>query len=119
MDSLIDDDTDRRLPVGCHTLEVRESPPESAIDPAFISSLDQLLNDGRPPLPIAETFLADALHFAWARLADLQRAVLLAAIACEVKVKRVLRDKTTPGILPMLDVLLENTRDWSLAAAAL
>jgi hypothetical protein len=119
IDSLIDDDTDRRLPVGFHTLEVRESPPESAIDPAFISSLDQLLNDGRPPLPIAETFLADALHFAWARLADLQRAVLLAAIACEVKVKRVLRDKTTPGILPMLDVLLENPRDWSLAAAAL
>lgn len=119
VDSLVDEDADRRLPVGFHTVVFNPSPPESAIDPAFVSSLDKLLDDKRQPVPIAETFLADARHFAWAQKADVSRAVLLVAIACEVKVKQVLRDKSSPSILPLVDVLLENPRDWSLAAAAL
>jgi hypothetical protein len=85
-------------------MELRPSPPESAIDQAFVACLD----DSRPPLPIGETFLADALHFAWAHPPDLPRAVLLAAIACEVKVKQILRERTTSSIRPMIDVLLEN-----------
>jgi hypothetical protein len=122
MHSLIDEHTGRRLPLGFEPTMIVGGPSSAlarAINPAFISSLGNLLGDGAPPLPVADTFLADALHFAWAHPPDVTRAVLLAAIACEVKVKEVLREKTASQLRPMVDLLLENPRDWSLAAAAL
>lgn len=88
----IDEDSGDRLPTGT-TREmgvIIASPPESAIDPAFVASLERLLGDDRLELPIAATLLADALHFRLADPPDAQRAVLFAAIACEVKAGEVL-----------------------------
>jgi hypothetical protein len=99
--------------------EPQQCPVEAAISPDVVSSLAGLLGDERPELPIAETLLADALHFAWLNPPDLQRAVLMAAIGCEVKVKARLREKVSAEGLPLIDLLLGNPRDWSVAAIAL
>lgn len=45
--------------------------------------------------------------------------MLTAAIACELKVKYVLRTKAKPEAAELLYVLLENPRDFSVGAAAL
>lgn len=45
--------------------------------------------------PVAETLLADAEYYGLYAVRDFRRAVLMAAIACEVKVKAVLRDLAT------------------------
>lgn len=91
----------------------------ASLDTAHSSSLAQELGRGDVALPIAETFLADALYFIGLRPPDCQRAVLIAAIACEVKVKDTLRLKVPPDRRPLVDLLLENPRDWSIAALAL
>jgi hypothetical protein len=91
---------------------------EASIDASRVSLFTVLANN-RTPLPIAETLLADALYFIQLNPADYQRAVLMAAIACEVKVKDTLREKVPPDRLPLVDLILENPRDWSLAAVAL
>jgi hypothetical protein len=91
----------------------------ASLDTGHASSLAQQLGRGDVALPIAETLLADALYFIGLRPPDCQRAVLIAAIACEVKVKDILREKVPPERRPLLDLLLENPRDWSIAALAL
>jgi hypothetical protein len=63
--------------------------------------------------------LADALHHANANPPEFRRAVLLAAIALETKVKVRLRDLAKPANLPLLDFILANPRDVSVSAAVL
>lgn len=92
---------------------------EASLDAASAAHLSGQLAGNNGTSPIAETLLADALYFVGLAPPDYQRAVLLAAIACEVKVKDTLRRKVAPDRLPLLDLILENPRDWSLAAAAL
>ena len=61
--------------------------------------------------PIAEGLLADSQHFAWyTDPPDSQRAVLMAAIACEWKVKTSLRESAPHGNVPLLDLLLQTRR---------
>jgi hypothetical protein len=60
---------------------------EASLDASGTASLIEKLAGGAHPLPIAETLLADALYFIGLTPPDYQRAVLLSAIACEVKVK--------------------------------
>jgi hypothetical protein len=91
----------------------------ASLDAAHASSLARELGCGSLDLPIAETLLADALYFIGLRPPDCQRAVLIAAIACEVKVKDTLRQKVPPDRRSLVDLLLENPRDWSIAALAL
>jgi hypothetical protein len=50
---------------------------------------------------------------------DVRRAVLLAAIACEVKIKDTLRDKTPDDRRPLVEVLLKNWRELDVAIAQL
>jgi hypothetical protein len=70
--------------------------------------------------PLAETFLADALFLAWpAGRPDYRQALLLAAIACEVKIKVALRQLATPAQSGLLSLILDNPRDVSLAAVSL
>jgi hypothetical protein len=92
---------------------------EVSLDSANSSSLAQYLARDSGELPIAETLLADALYFIGLNPPDWQRAVLIAAIACEVKVKDALRRKVSPDRLPFVDLILDSPRDWSLAAVAL
>lgn len=67
--------------------------------------------------PVAETLLADAEHYALHRVHDLRRAVLMAAIACEVKVKTVLREKATAAQRSLLDFALDSPREITVTAA--
>ena len=92
---------------------------EASLDCTNASSLAQHLARNGGALPIAETLLADALYFIGLNPPDWQRAVLIAAIACEVKVKDTLRRKVPPDRLSFVDLMLDNPRDWSLAAVAL
>jgi hypothetical protein len=66
------------------------------------------------PRSIADTLLADARAIYWPKYRtgqDHQRAVLLAAIATEVKVKERLIELASPSLLPLLRVILDNPRD--------
>jgi hypothetical protein len=67
--------------------------------------------------PIAETLLADAEHYARHAVRDFRRAVLMAAIACEVKVKEILRERATKAQRSLVDFALENPREITLTAA--
>lgn len=70
--------------------------------------------------PLVESLLVDAMVFLRLRTkSDLQRAVLLSAVACELKVKETLREKVFPGGLPLVNALIENPRDFSMSAASL
>jgi hypothetical protein len=119
---LFDEDAGRHLPVQGATgivAEVTFRPAQSAVDARYFASLGQLLGSDRPSVPVAESLLADALHFSSTKPVDLQWAVLLAAIACELKVKEALETKVAPQLLPMVLLILQHPRDWSLAASAL
>jgi hypothetical protein len=88
---------------------------EASLDAASTSLLLGRLAGHSQPLPMAETLLADALYFIGLAPPDCQRAVLIAAIACEVKVRDTLRNKTPADRLPLVELILENPRDWSVA----
>lgn len=68
---------------------------------------------------LAETLFSDARFALQPPIPDFRQAVLLAAIACEVKVKDVLVSMASPDQRPVLNLLLENPRDWSMGAASL
>ena len=94
-------------------------PADVFLDQAGLDSFVPLLNDCRPELPVGESLLADALYFLSSDPPILQRAVITAAIGCEVKVKRTIRSKAPAASLKLIDLILESPRDWSLAAIAL
>jgi hypothetical protein len=72
------------------------------------------------PPSLASSLLADAAYYGWdAEPPDSNRAILIAAIACEVRVKDALRSGVDGVSAGLVDLLLDNPRDWSLAAAAL
>lgn len=80
--------------------------------------VDSAANGDRPEL--AESFLRDADYAATqTSYPDLRQAVLLAAIACEIKVKDTLNAMASPEQVPLLTLLLENPRDWSMTASSL
>lgn len=97
----------------------RRYPRDSFLTEAKLAALAVRLDDNRSALPFAEALLADAFYFLWSEPPDFQRSVLTAAIGCEVKIKHALRSKTPPDLVKVVDLLLENPRDWSLAAIAL
>jgi hypothetical protein len=86
-------------------------PSEEA--PLDVSELSDIL--GRveeaalPPDP--EVFLRDAQYFAWhAETKHPTRAVLLAAIACELKIKTTMREKVETSRLPLVDAVIRSQR---------
>jgi hypothetical protein len=68
--------------------------------------------------PVAETLLADAEYYARYEVRDYRRAVLMAAIACEVKVKAILRDRALAEQKPLVDFALDNPREVTVTAAS-
>jgi hypothetical protein len=122
-DITIDDlDAGRCLPVSSTTGPIRillTPPPDGIIDESRLHDVFELVRyQSRPPL--AEALLADAVYyFQHATPADPARAVLIAAIACEVKVKSVLRARVKDDARDLLELTLENPRDFSFAARAL
>ena len=73
---------------------------------------------GTPSL--AELLLAEGRHYIWKpeRLAP-DRAILMAAIACELAVKTALGELADPDDLVWVDLILDNPRDISVAAVNL
>jgi hypothetical protein len=78
-----------------------------------------VLATGHQEIPPALALLADARHLSMRPPQDWLRAVLAAAIATEVRVKQALRSAATDDARPLVDLLLDNPRDASLAAANL
>ena len=69
---------------------------------------------------LADSLLADARFANWPTgNPDRRQAVLLAAIACEVKIKASLRELARREQFELVSLVLENPRDISLAAATL
>lgn len=93
---------------------------KTALNQPRIAELAELL-ERRPRLPLPDLLIADAHLFVRSETeSDWPRAVLLAAIGTELAVKTALRDAAAPlGRLQLVQVLLENPRDFSVAAAAL
>jgi hypothetical protein len=75
-------------------------------------------HDATPPLPA--TLLADALFYAWrATPPNPQLGLMLAAIGCEAKIKAFLSEVAQPSQLELVELVLWNPRDVSVATAAL
>jgi hypothetical protein len=93
--------------------------PELAVSTSVQKDLMRQVSEG-VKAGIAETFLSDAKFIGLeSDHPDLRQAILLAAIACEVKVKEVLITLASTEQKRVLNLLLENPRDWSMGAAAL
>jgi hypothetical protein len=72
-------------------------------------------------LDVGETLLADAqaLIREARNRAQARRPILMAAIACEVKVKQRLRDLVSAEARKLLDIIIDNPRDVTYQAVAL
>jgi hypothetical protein len=121
--SLIDTVTGKRLPVSpSQRLYGVAFSVENALTPAQIEALVARVAAEEVP-PIAEVLLADAQHLATAGLqfasSDGLRAVLMAAIACEVKVKGNLRERASDEQKALIEYMLSNQREVTLTAAEL
>lgn len=95
-------------------------PGESALLPEDMSFLMAQVNTGAEP-PVADTLLADAQELlrGTRTAAQARRPALIAAIACEAKVKEALRRVVSAPAAPLLDIILDNPRDVSLPVRAL
>jgi hypothetical protein len=99
----------------------------SAIGPDLMERILAATGTGEGP-PLAEVLLADARAVVagptvsqdWmSEKRDTARVVLLAAVACEVKVKATLLEKSPAQFEELLNVILENPREVSVAAGQL
>jgi hypothetical protein len=99
--------------------DIRILPGESFLTRDDVTEIAALTETSGGP-DLGELLLAEARHFLWRteRLAP-DRAVVLAAMASELSVKRLLREGTAGSVGEMVTLLLENPRDWSMAAIAL
>jgi hypothetical protein len=74
------------------------------------------------PIPLGRALMADAQYFAYSdgeASPHLRQAVLIAAVACEVGVKQMLTSYASPDQGPLLSLLLNSPRDYSMAAVTL
>ena len=101
----------RELAAGPDAIEELLALTSSGVEPA---TADVLLADARAALSIVP------VRQQWkAERRDTSRAVLLAGMAAEVKIKRMLAEKAQPEFRPLIDVILENPRDVSVATGQL
>lgn len=89
------------------TLTVRSS--RLRIEPDVLDSLVDKLANGAA-VPTSQALLADAWHLGEGpEVPDAERAILLAAIACEVRTQEFLREKVSHDRQPLLEVALRRT----------
>ena len=92
---------------------------DTPLNAARVDVLRPSIEEGDAP-ELANVLMADAGFLAEsAEPRDPSRSVLVAAIACEVKIKTFLREHSSAEQAALVELLLQNPRDWSLAAAAL
>ena len=116
---VFDLDAGEFYPLGMHAPGWASFRPGSArpLTEAFLREALATRHQDGPPTALA--LLADARHIATRPPHDWLRAVLAAAIATEVRVKQALRSAATDDVRPVVDFLLDNPRDASVAAANL
>jgi hypothetical protein len=68
---------------------------------------------------LARQMLSDALYFGDQAHPESDRALLFAAIACELKIKEILELRTAPPQKALVAVLLNNPRDFSIQVSGL
>ncbi len=90
--------------------------PETILDNAKLNHVRSQIANAEPP-PLDALVLAEARYLLSSLAPD--RAILIAALAVELRSKRTLRTCATEAQRPLVDTLLDNPRDWSVAAAAL
>jgi hypothetical protein len=119
-DEVVDVEAGLRLPWPARMdMTFRMVDPSAVLDLASIERL-RPLQEGDALPDLADTLLADARFLAsTADPPDPSRALLIAAVACEVKIKATLVALATPEQAPLAQLLLSRPRDWSLAASAL
>lgn len=117
--TLEDLDAGRRLPYSLsgNRLVVQRIADEQVLRLQMLDTILARVAAGNEPT-LAASVLADAIWLE-SHHCDAPRVVLTAAIACELKVKQVLRDEAGDQTRELVDVLLESPRDFSVAAAAL
>jgi hypothetical protein len=120
--ALWDVDANEHLPIGERGRDMSFSVPRLPCYRAI--GRDQLLDFRRHTragavIPMPETLLADAGHLLLFRPPAVDQAVLIAAVACELKVKQTLRERAGAEFLPWVELLLNNPRDWSLVALSI
>ena len=110
---LIDLDANEVLPVDKYlersgTLRVVER--VQVIEPDQVHDLAEALKEPHAPM-LAEALLADAFYyFTDAKPPDRPRTLLIAAVACEVKIKEFLRGRVAPEGEDLLELAIRNTR---------
>jgi hypothetical protein len=124
---LLDIESGRRVPNIGYAIVLYGKSEESALSREVLSDIIGRLGEGQKA-PSADLLLADAQEtlagtgsesVLAASRRDVRRAVLLAAIASEVKIKRTLREKTPEHRKALIDVLLTNYREVDIAIAQL
>jgi hypothetical protein len=105
-----------RIPTGHHDPMVV---PWDRVDPPI--GPDQVAEAFRGSVPpLADELLADAKFYAWrASQPSPRMAILLAAIAVEVRIKTFLLERATKEQLPLVELILTNPQDISMAARSL
>lgn len=124
--SLYRADTGERLPLSWNpALTLTFLREDQAADRDEVASLLELVAERKEPA-LAATLLADAQGVLMPELVrepsdrlDTPHAVLLAAIAAEVRIKETLRVVATNELRPLLDVVLDSPREVSIAAGQL
>jgi hypothetical protein len=92
---------------------------DSALSVEVQAALVRKASEGVEP-DLADTFLNDAEYTTYMFAnPNLRQAVLLAAVACEIKIKDTITTLASPEQRSLVNLLLENPRDWTMAAAAL
>jgi hypothetical protein len=92
--------------------------PETVLDASSLVRVKAKLQEGSPHA--GELLLAEATYLAGEESGvGPDRATLLAAIAVELRTKRALREVASDEQSEMLALLVENPRDWSMAAQGL
>jgi hypothetical protein len=110
-----------RLPVGYPGIVTKgmAGAKEVSLSSEETSEIIDHIERGDAPA-LHKVFLSDAQYIAkespWR---NLRQAVLMAAIACEVAVKQFLRAAASPEQQELVELVLSNPRDVSLAAATL
>jgi hypothetical protein len=119
---LVDLDTGQLLPTRIRlepSLVIRTVKEHQVLNAERVADALEAVNHGTGP-PLEDLLRADALYLLQdAEPPDFARAVITAAIACEVKIKRTLRHSATEEQQELVDLLLNNPHDWSLALLAL
>jgi hypothetical protein len=116
---LVDLDAELQLPLPAEIdFELHGVGPDAVLQAASLGVLRDWLEAQEAP-DLADRLLADAGFLMQSEPPDPSRALLVAAIACEVKVKTTLREHASLAQRDLVDLLLDNPRDFSLAASSL